>query len=125
MQFKLFLLCTFLLTTTQFATAQLTAAKTETNFFSKEALTSESGEDWTLYADEENQLYYIDFESLSVNISDVLVKDASGKVLIQEKVFDLPVNTIYELDFSAYAPGNYTIELRSFTDVIRKQISIK
>ncbi len=125
MQFKFFLLCAFLLTTTQFATAQLTAAKAETNFLPKEALISESGEDWTLYADEENKLYYIDFELLSVNVSDIVVKDSSGKVLIQEKVFDLPVNTIYELDFSAYAPGNYMIELRSFTDVIRKQIRIK
>ena len=44
---------------------------------------------------------------------------------VADDVFELPVNTIYELDFSQYGSGTYNIELRSFTGIIRKTISIK
>ena len=75
--------------------------------------------------DEENKVYYIDFESLKINLSDIIVKDQSGRVILKDDVFELPVNTIYELDFSQYGSGTYNIELRSFTGIIRKTISIK
>ncbi len=80
---------------------------------------------WSLYADEENKLYYIDFESLSVNLSDIVVKRKSGEVVLKEDVFELPVNTIYEIDFKQYGPGNYDIELRTFTGVLRRSVQIK
>ena len=82
-------------------------------------------EDWTIYADETNRVYYIDFESLRVNISDVVVKNNAGEVVFKEKVFDLPVNTIYELDLSKYEAGKYEIELRSFTGLIRKPVELR
>ncbi|HMQ64315.1 MAG TPA: hypothetical protein PKE06_26770 [Flavilitoribacter sp.] len=82
-------------------------------------------DDWTIYADETNRVYYIDFESLRVNISDVILKNAAGDVVFKEKVFDLPVNTIYELDLSKYRAGKYEIELRSFTGLIRKSVELK
>ncbi len=82
-------------------------------------------EDWTIYADETNRVYYIDFESLRVNISDVVVKNNTGEVVFKEKVFDLPVNTIYELDLSRYEAGKYEIELRSFTGLIRKPVELR
>ena len=89
-----------------------------------EELPEVQDENWALYADEENQVYYIDFESLKVNLSDIVVKDENGQVLLKDDVFELPVNTIYELDFSQYGSGRYDIELRSFTGIIRKTISI-
>ena len=82
-------------------------------------------EDWSLYADEENHVYYIDFESLKINLSDIVVKNEDGKVVLKEDVFDLPVNTIYEIDYSDFKSGKYELELRSFTGIIRKTISIK
>ena len=82
-------------------------------------------DDWTIYADETNRVYYIDFESLRVNISDVILKNAAGDVVFKEKVFDLPVNTIYELDLTKYQAGKYEIELRSFTGLIRKSVELK
>lgn len=81
-------------------------------------------DDWTIYADEENKLYYIDFEKLKVNVNDIIVKNEAGEVLLKENVFNLPVNTIYELDFSHYKPGAYQIELRTFTGSITKKVSI-
>ncbi|MCP3927983.1 MAG: hypothetical protein GY705_02645 [Bacteroidetes bacterium] len=81
--------------------------------------------DWSFYIDEENDLYYIDFETVSVNLSHIVVKNAEGDVLLRDDVFDLPVNTIYELDLSEYMNGNYDIELQSFTSIIQRKIVIE
>jgi len=80
---------------------------------------------WSFYIDEENKLYYIDFEKISFNLSEIRVKDVDGEVLMKEDVLDLPVNTIYELDFSKYNAGEYEVELRSFTGVLRKKVNIQ
>lgn len=79
----------------------------------------------SIYADAENQVYYIDFERLSMNLSDIVVKRQDGEIILKEDVFELPVNTIYEIDFSQYGAGNYEIELRSFTGVFRRSVSIR
>jgi Domain of unknown function (DUF3244) len=81
-------------------------------------------EDWTFYLDKESKVYYIDFESISVNLSDIKVVDEQGAVVISDKLWDLPVNTIYELDLKGLNPGNYKIELRSYTGVIEKEVSV-
>jgi hypothetical protein len=78
--------------------------------------------DWSIYADMDSNTYFIDFEQLAVNVNKILVKSNDGQVVWQEDVFDLPVNSIYELDFSQYTTGEYTIELQAFTGVIRKRV---
>jgi hypothetical protein len=78
-----------------------------------------------VYVDEEQKLYFIDFESLSINLSEIIVKRQSGEVVLKEDVFDLPVNTIYEIDFNQYGAGSYEIELRSFTGSIRRSAAIR
>ena len=78
--------------------------------------------DWSIYADQESSTYFIDFEQLAVNVNKVVVKNTSGQVLWQEDVFDLPVNSIYELDFSSFSAGHYVIELEAFTGIIRKVV---
>lgn len=82
-------------------------------------------EDWSFYVDQENQIYYIDFETIKVNLSDIVIKNQSGDVIFKDDVVDLPVNTIYELDFTPYGTGNYEIELHSFTGAIAKKVTIK
>lgn len=77
------------------------------------------------FVDTDNETYFIDFESLNVNLSELVVKDEGGAVVFKDDVFDLPVNTIYEIDYSEYSAGNYEVELRSFTGVMRKKISVK
>lgn len=78
----------------------------------------------SIYSDDENQTYFIDFEKLSFNLSDIVVKNEEGEIVFKEDVYDLPVNSIYELDASEFAKGKYVMELRSFTGVIKKSISI-
>ena len=100
-------------------TGSKAAGTTKTN-----SLLNMDSESWSLYADEENNLYYVDFATLSVNLNDIVVTRDDGEVVLREQVFDLPVDTIYEIDFNQYGKGNYTIELRSFTDVIRRKVKI-
>ncbi len=102
-----------------------TASLSETNLTaSKSSLLNMDTESWSLYADEENNLYYVDFATLSVNLNDIVVTRDDGEVVLRDQVFDLPVDTIYEIDFNQYGKGTYTIELRSFTDVIRRKVEI-
>ncbi len=87
---------------------------------------SSSIKDWSFYTDNENQMLYIDFDKIDVNLSSVSVKDANLKVVFKdENLWQLPVNSIYELDFSNKPKGQYSIELRTFTTTLKKVITIK
>jgi len=44
---------------------------------------------------------------------------------MKEELSSLPVNTIYELDYSQFEPGDYEIELRSYTGVMTKTVAVK
>ncbi|MEN0046883.1 MAG: DUF3244 domain-containing protein [Bacteroidota bacterium] len=79
----------------------------------------------SFFVDEESQTYFIDFQNLNVNLNAIVVKDESGKVVLDDKVFDLPVDTIYELDLSRLAKGRYKVELQSFSKVIKKSITLR
>ncbi len=84
-----------------------------------------SDQSFEVFLDEENRVCYIDFEALPINLTDVLVKRSqSGEVVWREEVFDLPVNTIYELDFEKLGTGEFEVELRSFAGVIRRGVTI-
>ncbi len=100
-------------------------AKEVATLLTQPKTTSTTTEDWTIFHDEENNFYYIDFETFKVNISDIVIKDEANKVVFEEDVFDLPVNTIYELDMNNFKAGKYGIELRTFTNIIAKQIELK
>ncbi len=103
-----------------------TSANLEDNIFTSSInLTELTDDNWSFYKDEENKIYYIDFEKINFNLSEIIVKNDNGEILLQDDVLDLPVNTIYEIDFSEYSAGDYHVELRSFTGIIRKQVDIK
>ena len=106
------------------STATIAQSSASINDFN-EGLATLNSDKWSFYIDEENKVYYIDFESISVNLSTIILKNANGEELLKDDVLDLPVNTIYELDFSPYGTGTYEVELRSFTGIVRKEVSIK
>lgn len=106
------------------ATAQSLASKSGEAIESSK-LKEIQADNWDIFADDENKIYYVDFESLNITLSDIVVKNESGSVVLKDDVFDLPVNTIYEIDLSDKKKGTYKIELRSFTSVIRKSIQVK
>ena len=120
MQSKTLIVAFFALTATFAAQAQ--AGNAYSAFESKTTI-QDAGD--AIYADAENDLYFVDFESLSVILDNIVITNESGKVVLEKKVFDLPVDTIYELDLSEYANGRYNIDLRSFTGTLRKEITLK
>ena len=82
-------------------------------------------EEWSFFYDAENEIYYIDFETISLNLTKVKVIANNGNAVIADDVADLPVNTIYELDCSQLTNGNYTVELHSYTEILKKEVTIK
>ncbi len=115
----------FLLTIISFTLQAQSTANLSNNNLLDNNLIEMTDDNWSFYVDEENQLYFIDFEKITVNLSNVVVRNDQGEVIVNDDVLDLPVNTIYEIDFSQYGAGDYQIELRSFTGMIRKEVSIK
>lgn len=105
--------------------AQNANLDSETNSIHNDKLTEHTTDNWTFYADEDNKVYYIDFENINFNLSDVVVKNRDGEVVMRDDVLDLPVDTIYEIDLNQYSTGKYLIELRSFTSIIKKEVDLK
>lgn len=83
-----------------------------------------NSEDWSFFSDNETRVLFIDFEKIKVNLSDITVKNTTGEVVFKEDVWQLPVNTIFEIDYSSFRPGKYQIEIRSFTGMIRREFSV-
>ena len=123
MQRKFFLLTFLLFAALTYTSAQTTASNTS-DISSSLAVWEMGEEDWTFYLDQEKKVYYIDFESINVNLSDIKVINEQGEVVLNDKLWDLPVNTIYELDMRNLKPGKYRIELRTYTSVIQKDLSV-
>ncbi len=125
MKFKSFLVFTLLtFGLAQFSNAQSTASVGNGMVPNSSDLPVMEGEDWTFYMDEANQIYYIDFETIKVNLNDIQVKNEIGEVVMKDNVWDLPVNTIYELDCKTLKPGKYEVQLRTYTGIIKKDIQV-
>ena len=120
---KLLLSASFLFAFIGFSTAQM---DTPSGLLTANDWTLEEGskDDLSLFYDADNQIYYIDFETISLNLTTIEVKDNANNMVISDHVADLPVNTIYELDCSRLISGDYTIELHAYTKVLKKQIKI-
>lgn len=93
--------------------------------YAQTSLSSSNKEEFSFFKDETSNFYYIDFESIDVNLNEIMVKDEQGNVLLEETVNNLPVDTIYELDCSQFQNGEYIIELHSYTTILRKPFSLE
>jgi hypothetical protein len=93
---------------------------------STETNKSDKQQDWSFYTDAENRMLYIDFEKINVNLNGIVVKNKEGKVVFKDDaLWELPVNTIYEVDFSKETKGEYIVEVKTFTTTLRKTVTIK
>jgi len=107
-----------------------TNAQTATNsdfddIYAELEILERNDNNWSFYADTENMAYFIDFATIDFNLSDIIIKDGEGQVIFEDEVLNLPLDTIYEIDFSPFGPGSYDIELHSFTGFMKKNIEIK
>lgn len=85
---------------------------------------SEEQSSWTLFEDQIEKSFYIDFDSFNLNLKQVLIKNIQGDVIYSQKVYELPVDAIYELNFSEFPSGYYTIEVHSFINVFSKSVEL-
>lgn len=83
-------------------------------------------EDWSFHTNKENKLLYIDFEMLGGKMSRLLLKSAKEQVVVEDNhLFDLPINTIYEVNLENLERGSYFVELYTYDHkVIKKEIKI-
>jgi hypothetical protein len=87
--------------------------------------TAENKQDWSIFTDKQNNMVYVDFEKINVNLSGVNVRDNAGQIIFKDdSVWQLPVNTIYEVDLSKFPKGEYTVELKTFTSSLKKKVSV-
>jgi len=90
-----------------------------------EKLLNFSADNWSFFHDTEHNTYFIDFETVDVNLSDLKVINSNEEVVIKENLQNLPVNTIYELSLEGYPIGSYRVEIRTFTSLITKSVEVK
>ncbi|NJK82966.1 MAG: hypothetical protein HC912_03260 [Saprospiraceae bacterium] len=122
--FKLSLVFTAIL----FSVCLLSAQSSQTNnmmSFSGESVEALENSTRSIYTDQENKICFVDFQSLNINLNEIIVRDKSGAIVMEDKVFDLPVDTIYEIHLDQLKGGNYSVELKSFTKVIVKEITVR
>lgn len=124
MQHKTYIVAFFLLFSAFSINAQNSIVDTNSEETSSTEIPIMESDKWTFYLDNESNVYYIDFETISVNLSEIKVKNESKEVVLEDELWDLPVNTIYELDFKGLEPGTYQVELSSYTGMIKKEVTI-
>ncbi len=77
---------------------------------------------FSLYADQDPRIFYIDFETISAKIETVVIEDREGTRVWEANVFDLPGNAIYELTLHHLAPGQYNIKLKMFNQELTQDL---
>jgi hypothetical protein len=84
-------------------------------------------DDWSFHTNKENKLLYIDFENLGGKMSRLVMKSAKEQVVVEDNhLFDLPINTIYEVNLENLERGSYFVELYTYDHkVIKKEISVQ
>ncbi|MEM1324979.1 MAG: DUF3244 domain-containing protein [Bacteroidota bacterium] len=100
-------------------------AQNQAMSYAEEATTVSESASSSFLVDGEKNVYFIDFQDITINLNAIVIKDENGKVVWEDKVFDLPVDTIYELNLSAFQKGRYQVELQSFSKVIQKSITLR
>ncbi|MEM6725279.1 MAG: hypothetical protein AAF598_14660 [Bacteroidota bacterium] len=76
------------------------------------------------FTDPDSKICYIDFEAVNGFAKHLLVKEGQT-VIIDEALWELPTNTIYELDFESFNSGEYQIELYTYKTVVKKSLEVK
>ena len=77
------------------------------------------------YKDPENKLILIDFKEVNSKLSKVKLTK-SDQLLMEDRVADLAMDSIYEVDLNTYEKGEYTITLITIEErEITEQFTIK
>lgn len=90
-------------------------------------LTAAPAEPWTFQKNKQGDLLYIDFENLGSKMERLtLQSEKEGVLFADNHLFDLPINTIYELNLDKLPRGVYFVELYTFEGtIIKKEITVE
>lgn len=90
-------------------------------------VTLEDTDNWSFHTNAEGKLLYIDFESLGGKMSRLVVKSEQESVVVEDNhLYDLPVNTIYEVNLENLDKGRYFVELYTYQqELISKEITVQ
>lgn len=80
--------------------------------------------DWAFYEDEDNQKLLIDFSALDSHLTDLVIVNDQNEEIFREDLYELPGNSIYELDLATFQKGNYSLNISTFNQPITRSISI-
>ena len=81
--------------------------------------------DWITYSGDDENILFIDFQKINANLKEILVRNRNKKIVFKDELWNLPVDSIYELDMSKYPKGFYQIKIKTFTSSIVKAIKVK
>ncbi len=84
-----------------------------------------TSEGWLMNGEVGSKVIFLDLEKISVNVTNMTVHNEKGEVVRQESLQQLPVDSIYEVDYSALPAGNYTLEVHSYTGSLNYKFSVK
>ncbi len=110
-----------LVSTFTFAQSELAASDADAMI---PALTEVSGEN-VFSIDPDGNICFIDFMKIDGYAKQLVVKDENGNVVLDEAVWELPENTMYELDYDDYKSGKYTVEIQTYKTAIKQKIEVK
>jgi hypothetical protein len=103
----------------------VTYSNSEVNWSEFELELDDTETDWVFHTDLNNRILYIDFEALGGKMSSLVLQSEVEITLFQDNhLFDLPVNTIYEVNLEDLEIGNYFVILETFHGIVRQEISI-
>lgn len=82
-------------------------------------------DNWNMYTDNDAKTCFIDFASIDVHLQSVVVTRTDGTLVHSEVVKDLPVDAIYELDYSKFKKGVYSVHLMYYSGETIKTLEIE
>ena len=111
------------------ATAESSAAprSSSINWENFELEMNDIDADWTVHTDMERKTLYIDFEALGGNMSKLALinKENMETIMMDDRLYDLPSNTIYEISLAKLTKGSYSLEMHTYNSAIKEEINIQ
>ncbi len=81
-------------------------------------------ESWSFFTNEDDQLFYIDFQALGGNLTSMVVLDENGNKVVEEDLLFFPDDTIYELDLFDFKEGTYHVLLETYSETIQTELIV-
>ena len=69
-----------------------------------------------VYQSDDGTKVFIDFNEIPVNLKSIQVLNSNGDIFVNKVVFELPVNSLFEIDSTEFPGADLVLEIQTFTD---------